>query len=59
MMAEPKPRKSPVDARITLIGTPMPVVRVAMEAISKPVIVVITEVSPIDVAVARRLNRFG
>ena len=35
MMADPIPRKSPVDARITLIGTPMPVVRVAMEAISK------------------------
>ena len=34
------------------------VVRVAMEAISKAVIVVITEVSLIDAAVALRLNRF-
>ena len=57
MMAEPKPRKSPVEARTMLIGIPMPVIRVAMEAASKAVIAASTEVSLIDVAVARRLKR--
>ena len=46
-----------MDARITLTGMPIPVIRVAIEAISRVVIAVITEVSPIDVAVARRLKR--
>ena len=57
MMAEPRPKKRPVEARTTLIGIPMPVIRVAIEAISRVVIAVITEVSLIDVAVARRLKR--
>ena len=57
MMAEPKPKKSPVDARITLTGAAIPVIRVAIEAISRVVIAVITEVSLINVTVARRLNR--
>ena len=57
MMAEPKPRKSPVEARTTLIGMPIPVIKVAMEVASKVVIAAITAVSLIDVAVARRLKR--
>ena len=52
------PKKSPVEARIMPMGVPMPVVRVAMNATFKIVIRVITEVSLIDVAVARRLNCF-
>ena len=58
MTTDPNPKKSPVEARIMLMGVPMPVVRVAMDATSKIVIAVIAEVSLIDVAVARRLNRF-
>ena len=59
MMAEPKPRKSPVEARIALTGIPIPVIKVAMEAVSKAVIAVITEVSLKVAVVARRLNRFA
>ena len=29
MMAEPKPRRSPVEAKTTLIGIPIPVIKVA------------------------------
>ena len=58
MTADPSPRKSPVEARTMLIGIPIPVVRVTMEATSKAVIAVMKEVSLIDVDVAFRLNRF-
>ena len=58
MTTEPNPKKSPVKARIMPMGVPMPVVRFAMNATSKIIIGVITEVSLIDVAVARRLNCF-
>ena len=58
MTPKPKPSKSPVEARTMLIGKPTPVVKVTIEAISRAVIAVITEVSLIVEAVARRLNCF-
>ena len=51
------PRKSPVEPRMTLIGIPIPVVRVTIEATSKAVMAASTEVSLKVAAVARRLNR--
>ena len=55
---EPKPSKSQAEAITMLTGAPMPVVRVATDAISKSVIAVIRDVSLIVEAVVRRLNFF-
>ena len=59
MMAEPKPKKSPVDAKTTLIGVPIPCDQGGDRSrFSRVVIAVITEVSPdCHVVVARRLKR--
>ena len=59
MTPEPKPSRSPVEARTMLIGKPTLVVKVTTDAISRAVIAVITEVSLIFEAVARRLNCFA
>ena len=56
MTPEPKPRRSPVEARTMLAGKPTPVVKVTTDAISRKVITVIIEVSLIVEAIARRLN---
>ena len=57
-MADPSPSNKPVEARTMLIGIPIPVVRVTIEAISKAVIAVIREVSLIVEAVTRHLKFF-
>ena len=54
MTPEPKPSNSPVEARTMLIGKPTPVVKVMTDEISRAVITVVTEVSLIVEAVARR-----
>ena len=59
MIPEPKPSKSPVEARTMLIGAPTPVESVATDAISKGVIAVIIEVSLIVEAVDLRLKSFA
>ena len=57
MRAEPRPKKSLVEARTMPNGIPTPVVRVMIEANSSVVIAAITEVSLKVAAVARRLKR--
>ena len=56
--ADPSPNRSPVEARTILIGIPTLLVKVTIEATSKAVIAVLTEVSLIVDAIARRLKRF-
>ena len=58
MTVDPNPRKSLAEARKMLIGIPIPVVRVTMEATCKAVIALMTEVSLIVDAETLRLNRF-